>query len=360
MGRMLAVGVLERVGRELPAFTPLQGNWENGVARPYASDTTLVMALSDGGPQGIFAYIGSKTAEGHSAERAGLMNGVTYGIQVVRDGVPVGAESRDLCFASSGAPVYAARFSLNAGNACTAFLRPEDGAWDPANPRDFYFVTTDRLDTTETGGTQIGRSRLFRMRFDDVENPLAGGEIEALLTGAEGQNMLDNLCVFNDLAGGTRLLLQEDPGNAAHNAKTFLYTVATGALQVVLQSDPVRFGDLAAPATAPFNADEENSGVIDARDVLGLGWFIACTQAHYTLPGELVQGGQLCAFYLPAAVGSCMEDLSPSLDGVVGGEDLSVLLANWGNPGRSDLNRDGRTDGADLGALLSAWGSCAK
>jgi hypothetical protein len=26
------------------------------------------------------------------------------------------------------------------------FSRPEDGPWDPANPRVYYFVTTDQLD----------------------------------------------------------------------------------------------------------------------------------------------------------------------------------------------------------------------
>lgn len=42
-------------------------------------------------------------------------------------------------------------------------------------------------------------------------------------------------------------------------------------------------------------------------------------------------------------------------DGVVGGGDLGILLANWGNPGTGDLDGNGVVDGADLGALLSAW-----
>jgi hypothetical protein len=78
-------------------------------------------------------------------------------------------------------------------------------------------------------------------------------------------------------------------------------------------------------------------------------------QAHYGITGELVQGGQLYAFYCPACVGSSMADLSPTLDGIVDSADLGILLSNWGNAGRSDINRDGTTDSADLGALLSAW-----
>jgi hypothetical protein len=46
-------------------------------------------------------------------------------------------------------------------------------------------------------------------------------------------------------------------------------------------------------------------------------------------------------------------------DGQVGGSDLTVLLAGWGDGDPlADLNEDGLVDGADLTLLLSAWGSC--
>ena len=299
-GRVIAIGAIERKGCEIPAFNASQGAWETACARPYASDSTVVIATSDGGANRVFIYVGTKQDSGTLMERAGLMNGLAYGIQVQVKGANVTSENRDFCFNSSGSARYSASFVLAPGGtaAGTSFLRPEDGAWDPANPNDFYFVTTDRIDTFEIGGTQVGRSRLFRMRFSDIANPLAGGTIEALLGSTEGQNMADNICVFNDLAGGTRVMIQEDPGNAVHNAKTWLYTVATDSLQMVLESDKARFGDIGIAAVAPFNVDEENSGVIDARDTLGLGWFIANMQAHYSQPGELVEGGQLYAFFV--------------------------------------------------------------
>ena len=361
-GRVIAIGAIERKGYEIPAFNASQGAWETACARPYASDSTVVIATSDGGANRVFLYVGTKQDSGTLMERAGLMNGLAYGIQVQVKGADVTSENRDFCFNSSGSARYSASFVLAPGGtaAGTSFLRPEDGAWDPANPNDFYFVTTDRIDTFEIGGTQVGRSRLFRMRFSDIANPLAGGTIEALLGSTEGQNMADNICVFNDLAGGTRVMIQEDPGNAVHNAKTWLYTVATDSLQLILESDKARFGDIGIAAVAPFNVDEENSGVIDARDTLGLGWFIGNMQAHYTMPGELVQGGQVYAFFAPQAVGSCMSDLSSPLDGQVSGDDLAILLSNWSNPGRSDVNRDGTTDASDLGLLLNSWGSCGQ
>ncbi len=46
-------------------------------------------------------------------------------------------------------------------------------------------------------------------------------------------------------------------------------------------------------------------------------------------------------------------------DGVVGGGDIGLLLANWGNPGGvGDLNTDGIVGGGDLGLVLSSWGIC--
>jgi len=356
-GRMMATDLNTGIGYQMPAFDASIGSWENGLARPYESDQTVIVGTSDGGANRVFIYVGTKQDTGTPAERAGLMNGTSYGIQVQVKGVNVGTESRDFGFNASGTPRFSATFTVAAGGtaAGTTFLRPEDGAWDPANPADFYFVTTDRMSTTSGGAAQSHASRLFRLRFSDVNNVLAGGTIEALLDGTDVMEMGDNLTVYSDLQGGTRVMLQEDPGGHPHSAKTLLYTVATDTVEVVMQSDPTRFGSIGVAATAPFSNDEENSGVIDARDTLGLGWFLGNMQAHYGLANPLVEGGQLYAFFCPECVGSNRADLSATLDGVVGGDDIAVLLGNWGGSGRSDINRDGTTNGDDLAALLAAW-----
>ena len=55
----------------------------------------------------------------------------------------------------------------------------------------------------------------------------------------------------------------------------------------------------------------------------------------------------------------CVGDLT--LDGLVNGADLGILLAGWGactGSCASDLNRDGVVNGADLVVLLAAWGVC--
>jgi len=54
--------------------------------------------------------------------------------------------------------------------------------------------------------------------------------------------------------------------------------------------------------------------------------------------------------------GECASDFDGSGD--VDGEDLGILLGDWGRSGPGDLNGDGEVNGEDLGILLSAWGAC--
>ena len=172
----------------------------------------------------------------------------------------------------------------------TRFNRPEDGAWDPSNPSDFYFVTTVSFD---------GASRLWRLHFNDPANPAAGGTISMLLDGSESGgtperfHMLDNITVNGD----DQLILQEDPGNQAYLARVRLYDVGSDTLTQIAEHDPARF---APPTPAPFNQDEESSGVIDVSDLLGEGWYLLDVQAHYANSDpELVEGGQLLAMHVP-------------------------------------------------------------
>ena len=48
-----------------------------------------------------------------------------------------------------------------------------------------------------------------------------------------------------------------------------------------------------------------------------------------------------------------------NLNGIVDGQDLSILLGWWGisNPMFGDLNQDGKVDGIDMGMLLGRFGA---
>jgi hypothetical protein len=58
----------------------------------------------------------------------------------------------------------------------------------------------------------------------------------------------------------------------------------------ILESDRTRF---LTGGTSFLTQDEENSGVIDVSNILGKKAYLAVTQAHYAISGELVEGGQL-------------------------------------------------------------------
>lgn len=272
------------------------GGWENVVASPFAQNKTVVIGLNDGGTgvmnNTVNVYVGTKTNSGTEVDKAGLTNGQLYFITVTGHPNEITNATTSATGITSGTA-----FTLTTTSG-TVFSRPEDGAWNPLNPAQFYFVTTDRLDQATLGlGAQIGRTRLWRLTFTDITDPTLGGTIDILAEGGVGNDatMWDNMCVTPD----GLVFLQEDPGNTAHNAKVWLYNPGTSALTKVLKHDENRFGDNTRPATAPFNTDEESSGMIDVTNLLGGNvatgdrMFILVDQAHYTLANPLVQGGQL-------------------------------------------------------------------
>src|SRR5207253_2360109 len=115
------------------------------------------------------------------------------------------------------------------------------------------------------------------------------------LDGSEGQKMFDNITV--DPRG--HVLLCEDVGANDHIGRVFRYDIASDSLTPILQHDPERF----APGAVNFlTRDEEASGVVDATDILGAGWFLIDTQAHYGQDAELVEGGQFMAIYDPGSL----------------------------------------------------------
>ena len=291
---------------DLPALG--KAAWENAVASPNTGDKTVVALTNDGTDGQVYFYIGTKTTTGSEVDKAGLTNGKPYGIKVTGF-----AAERTNSTSNIAIPTPGTRFSmvdlgnvkqlsgvafntLSNANGVTKFSRPEDGAWDPSNPNDFYFNTTDQIDQVTDGvGAQVGRTRVWRLRFDSIQNPALGGTIEAVLDGTEGANMFDNMTI--DKFG--HILLQEDVGNAAHNGKIYQYTIATDKLVQVAKHDPARFGDIGLSATAPYTQDEESSGIIDMSDILGAGMFLTSDQAHYSLGGAAVEGGQLLSIYNP-------------------------------------------------------------
>lgn len=278
------------------------GAWENALANPYQQDKTIVIGNNDGGTgimsNSLAVYVGTKTNAGTEVDKAGLTNGTLKFVNVAGNPVEIADSTTRATNITSGTA-----FTLS-GTASTTFSRPEDGAWT-ADGSKYYFLTTDRLDTTElTGGTQVGATRLWRLEFTDITNPDAGGKIylaadgSSFAAGAGRPVMWDNLSFNSD---GT-LTLQEDSGNADHNGKIWQYNPGSGKLEIIARSDPARFGDVVGGSfVAGANQetrDEESSGVIDITALLGKAdgkkYQLFVMQNHKaSLDTELVEGGQL-------------------------------------------------------------------
>src|SRR5262245_16931283 len=289
------------------------GAYENLLACPFAQDLTVLIGDNDGGSgimsHALAVYVGTKQSSGTPVARAGLTNGTLTFVSVAGNPTEIVNSTTRATNIASGT-----RFALSS-TASTAFSKPEDGAWNPANPRQYFFVSSDRLDNNTstgpnptigaTGATaQTGKSRLWRLTFDDITNPSLGGVIDLLIDGSKGGqkvNMLDNVGVDAD----GRVWLDEDPGSTTYVGKVWVYDPATDTLVQVAKFDPALWGELAAVggtpgAIAPHTNSKETSGVVDVTALLagpGERALLLDVQDHSSDPllatPTSVEGGQL-------------------------------------------------------------------
>jgi Ca2+-binding RTX toxin-like protein len=353
---------------ELPRF----GNFstENGVANAFSGAKTVVVGTDDSTPGEVYVYIGDKQATGNTIEKAGLTNGKLFGIQAsFGDDTAVTPTNGTFTLVQQGTDGDVSKMTgaqLQAGAApLTQFGRPEDSCWDPSNPNRLYIATT---------GTATIPTRIWAVDFIDVEHPELGGKISVVVEGgvagsnpAAGPVMIDNITVTESGV----LILQEDPGNNARLSKVWMYDPkadngvdALSGLTELAQHDPARFtnplGTTATPAPFGLNGfgqDEESSGVIDVTTLLGADklTFMLDTQAHYTISGELVEGGQLMTMTVDAPNAGNTEftgtNGADTFDGGFGNDELKgrggddTLLGNYGNDELDGGNGNDMLDG---------------
>jgi len=266
-------------------------SFENVVPNPAASDATVVAGTDDTGGGQVYVYVGTKQTSGSPVDRAGLTGGVLYGLKVTgvaseTDATTIapGTTLSMVALGDVSAMTGAALQSASVASGVTGFQRPEDGAWDPQNPNDFYFVTTASF---------TSKTRLWRLRFVDAANPAAGGQIDLLVDGGDPR-MFDNLTVSRD----GKVFIQEDPGNQAYLARLWRYDISSGSLDAIARFDDQVFG--VPPGPSFLTQDEESSGILDVSDILGSGWLLLDIQAHKANPDpELVEYGQLLLMHVP-------------------------------------------------------------
>jgi hypothetical protein len=262
-------------------------SWESAVAASTPnSDTTLVVGLNDSSAVNQSAnliYVGTKNNTGATpVQKAGLVGGTINAIKLAsvttdtafRTTYGVGNPQPFTLVTLTGATGAALQASA-ASQAAFFPDRTEDGAWDPSNPNDFYFVTTGSIPAAAAG-----RGGLWRMRWNDRNTPSLGGTLTLVASNAGNHlansasfYMPDNITIDN--AG--HILIQEDPGGDNYIARIFAYDIASNQMKAIATFDPAQF----TPATAGFiTNDEEASGIIPAPASFGPNTFLLDAQVH--------------------------------------------------------------------------------
>lgn len=316
-------------------------SYENALARsnyglsPGAANLlqTVVVGTDDTTPGEVYVYIGQKTNTGNAVERAGLTNGLTYGIKVNSAGGYTGAVALENNTGIVGTFQLAQIFdnatlpgkngaqfqaeSLRLG--VTQFARPEDAHW--LDHDSLVFVTTGASGSAMNNVTVSSKLYMLDFNSDDTNGILTtGGSISVLansanIIGKDGQaaRSFDNLTVGED----GLVYIQEDPGNTSYVAKHWVIDPSlssqalreAGAVQI-FESDRSRF---TVGSNAFQTIDEENSGIIDITSIVNDGivgskWFLVANQSHTPATGPsaatLVEQGQFVALNYKAGSNS--------------------------------------------------------
>jgi hypothetical protein len=279
-------------------------SWENAVAKPGTGAKTIVAGLDDGTGGQVYFYVGDKTNAANPVEAAGLTNGKLYGLKLAlgagqfietnASSIPAGTRFSLVDLGAVGALTGANLETASNASAVSSLQRPEDGSWDPTSPKRFYFNTTASF---------TGISRLWQLTFDDPSDVTKGGTVRIVTQSPvfdttkanidqAGPRMLDNLTV----GAKGHVLAVEDVGGNDYVGGLWQIDPASGRTVKVAEHDRDRF----VPGVPGFlTRDEEASGVIPLKGILGEGWYLIDVQAHYGITGELAEGGQLLAIKVP-------------------------------------------------------------
>ena len=271
-------------------------SWENLMPNLKPGKNTVVLGSEDGSASDsqLFMYVGTKTATGTFADKAGLTNGDLHVVSIPDI-------ANDTAFRNTVGKNKAVEVKFNKtiwndnmanqqkdhAAQGTEFSRVEDGEWDPNNPNVFYFVTTESskypTSTTPNPATPtVSRDggALWRLTFVDGQNPTLGAKIEMLLDGSEAPYLSkpDNIAVTHNGI----ILVQEDPGGNDALARIVAFRPSDSKMAVISQFNKDYF---VKGASNFMTNDEESSGIIEATDLFAKkgdtnSYYLFNTQIH--------------------------------------------------------------------------------
>ena len=184
------------------------------------------------------------------------------------------------------------------------FIRVEDMAYDPDDPRTVYFTDTGttRLEESDTTG------RLFRPSASAVPYINSDGRVFKMVMNEDDPMVVDGFSIVaqgllaeqltNPLPPAQPTFRVIDPGVGFRQPDN----LDVGSSSLMLQEDSASNNriwryDLASSWTHVGNVvnsgtSAESSGIIDMSDWLGAGWWALDVQGHRNLPGVEPPDGQ--------------------------------------------------------------------
>lgn len=292
--------------------------WENSLVQPNTGRWTVVMGMEDGPAalnpavenSQLYMYVGVKSrAKGATVlERNGLVGGTLYVFRSRNAAMNSELPFQNGTITGEWVPIPGAgsmtqaqtEAASDAAGAMT-FGRPEDGAFNPRNSREYFFVTTGQ----SAGANALGR--LYSLRLNRF-NPAGPAQLEVLynadqIIAAGGDIAIspDNIDV-----SGRYLMIQEDgtaesrPVMTSKGRDGSIWRFELTGRQGVDVSSATRVAELATPGralTTPVGKGIwETSGIIDTSRLFGRGSWLFDVQAHSPTPAPVVntvEDGQL-------------------------------------------------------------------
>jgi len=315
----LSVAVFDNEAHALPYLGRF--NWENTLVQPNTGDFTVIMGMEDGpasqdptqSNSQLYMYVGRKdrSRAASALERNGLIGGTLYVFRS-RDR----ARNSEASFLSGSVQgewvaipnahlltdvqLEAASDAVNA----MIFARPEDGAFNPNEDDEYFFVTTGE-------GTGNALGRLYSLRLDerDATAPatltIAYNADQIIAAGGDIAISPDNIDASRD-----HLMIQEDGTTTSRavmarkgrDGSIWRFDLdasgvdVSSALRVVELDPPGRDGVPVGPGVW------ETSGIIDTAELFGNDSWLFDVQAHSPTAAprpNTVEDGQLLMLFGP-------------------------------------------------------------
>jgi Alkaline phosphatase PhoX len=320
----LSVAIFDSNGvGEAHALTDLgRFAWENTLVQRHTGNRTVIMGMEDGPSSQIpandnsqlYMYVGTKQQSGTVLERNGLVGGTLYVFRstnknrnseyAFRNGTLAG-EWVAIPDADELTDVELEAASDAAG--AMLFARPEDGAFNPSQDDEYFFVTTgDAPSSGEDTGNKLGRLYSLRLNpSDPTKNATlslvynaddiiaAGGDIAISPDNVDASS--DYLMINEDGTGASRPVM----GAKGRDGSIWRFELKpsggidpSSAKRIAELDPPGRDGVAVGPGVW------ETSGIIDASHLFGPDTWISDVQAHSptAAPGGstvTVEDGQL-------------------------------------------------------------------